>query len=328
MMSFLASAPVRLDFAGGWTDVAPFSLREGGSVVNAAIDLRATAELTPGGELYRLVSEDLGEREEAVSLAAPGRLRLHRCALSRSGLGPCELVTRSEAPAGSGLGTSGALGVALVHAIDTARGIERRGRETAEEAWQVEAVDAELAGGRQDQYAAALGGFHYFRFGPGGVEAEAIVLDPSFARELADHTIICYTGASRISSRMIARVMDAYSAGDQSVTGALRGLAALALPMTDALRRGDVNEAGRLLSANWGYQMALDPGMQTAEMAGLEQAMTAAGSLGGKAAGAGAGGCMFFLCDDPVRARRAATIAGAAVLPCSWATQGVRAWLA
>jgi D-glycero-alpha-D-manno-heptose-7-phosphate kinase len=324
--SFHATAPVRLDFAGGWTDVAPFSTTEGGAVVNAAIDLHVSATVTPGGEQYRLEAADLGERLDTDSIASDGHLGLHKAALRRGGMGPCRLRTISNAPAGSGLGSSGALGVTLVAAIDAARAIQRAAWETAEEAWQVEAVDAQLAGGRQDQYAAALGGFNHFRFAAEGVRVDPIVLDSGFANRLAECTIVCYTGASRISSHMIARVMDGYAAKDPRVTAALRGIASLAGPMAAALRDSDLHEVGRLLTANWQFQMALDPGMQTAEMARLEGAMERAGSMGGKAAGAGAGGCMFFVCADPAAARQAAEEAGTRVIPCHWASEGVHSW--
>ena len=306
--------------------MAPFSTDLGGAVVNAAIALRASASITPGGTTWRLEASDIDARLETTSLENDGSLSLHKAALRRGHAGPCLLRSVSSAPAGSGLGSSGALGVALVAAIDASRTIVRTPAETAEEAWQVEAVDAALAGGRQDQYAAALGGFNHLRFSRAGVRIERLDLDTGFHRALATHTIICYTGASRISSRMITRVMDGYAAGDPGITGALNGLAALADPMAGALHRGDLSEVGRLLSRNWQHQIALDPGMRTPEMARLEEAMSRAGSLGGKAAGAGAGGSMFFVCEDPEAGRRAALAAGARVIPCEWASEGVRAW--
>jgi D-glycero-alpha-D-manno-heptose-7-phosphate kinase len=306
--------------------VAPFSTDLGGAVVNAAISLRATASITPGGDTWRLEAADIDEKVELRSIENDGTLSLHKAALRRGGMGPCFLRTVSSAPAGSGLGSSGALGVSLVAAIGAARQLERSPAETAEEAWRVEAIDAKLAGGRQDQYAAALGGFNLLRFTAGGVTVDPLVLAPAFSQALAEHTVICYTGASRISSRMISRVMDGYAARDPAITGALRGLATFAEPMAAALHVGDLREVGRLLGGNWGHQIALDPGMKTAEMAALEEAMNRAGSMGGKAAGAGAGGCMFFICEDPERARMAARESGARVIPCEWAVQGVQAW--
>jgi len=125
---------------------------------------------------------------------------------------------------------------------------------------------------------------------------------------------------------MISRVMDGYTARDPVVSGALREIATYAEPMAAALRSGNLPEVGRLLSGNWSHQIALDPGMKTADMSVLEEAMNRAGSLGGKAAGAGAGGCMFFICEEPERARSAARDAGALVIPCAWTAQGVEAW--
>lgn len=326
---FHASAPVRLDFAGGWTDVAPFATRERGSVVNAAIELRAEVEFRPGGEGYLLHSDDLQDTltlEGPDALVSNGRLDLLKAALRRSRVGPGELRTRCAAPAGSGLGSSGALDVALVAALDAARGVRREAATLAEEAFLLESVEAGLPGGKQDQYAAALGGFHHFVFENGKVTTEALAIDPAFLNELAHRTVICYTGVSRVSSRTIERVVEAYQRGDAQVVGALRALAEVAERMAQALVARDIQRVGRLLSENWDLQKKLDSGMSTPELAELEAAMKSARAIGGKAAGAGAGGTMFFLVRDPVRAGVAATDAGARVLPTVWATEGAKVW--
>lgn len=326
---FSASAPVRLDFAGGWTDVAPFALEERGIVVNAAIDLRAEAEVRTGGEGFLLNSDDLKDSLHLPgreALAADGRLDLHKAALRRSGLGAAELRTRCDAPAGSGLGSSGALDVALVAALDAARGLHRPPLELAEEAFALESVEAGLPGGRQDQYAAVLGGFHRFEFDHGRVSAHSLAIHPDFAGELADRIVVCYTGVSRVSSRAIERVVDAYRRGDSQVVGALLGLADVALRMSDAFVAQDLERIGKLLNENWALQQRLDPDMRTAEMAALESTMAEAGVLGCKAAGAGAGGSMFFLVKEPGIAASAAHEAGARVLPVAWSAEGVRVW--
>ncbi len=323
---FRASAPVRLDFAGGWTDVAPFPIRERGVVVNAAIELRAYAEVRLGGDCYLLHSEDLGESQSLggpEALAATGGLGLLKAALRRSEIGFCALRTRSAAPPGSGLGSSGALDVALTAALDAARGIERTRAELAEQAFFLESVDAALPGGRQDQYAAVFGGFHKFTFERGTVTVQPLAVDPAFASELARRTLICYTGVSRVSSRAIERVTGAYERGDETVTSALRALVDLAEEMAEALEAAQLRRVAHLLRDNWLEQQRLDAAMRTSGMATLETAMSGAGSHGGKAAGAGAGGSMFFVVEDPGPAVRAATGAGAQVLPCQWALEGV-----
>lgn len=328
---FHATAPMRLDFAGGWTDVAPFATREGGIVVNAAIGLRAHVELKLGGTLLRFVAEDMGETLECANsggLARGGKLPLLTAALRMFPvLGGFTLTTRCDAPSGSGLGSSGALGVALVGALSRARQESLDGREFAEQAWQVETIEAGLPGGKQDQFGAALGGFHRFTFRDPDVGIEPLTLDPSFARALEQHTIVCYTNKSRVSGNTISRVMGAYERGDSKITGALRALKDIGNGMAEALRAADLARVGALLSENWKQQQALDPGMRTAEMARLEQAAADAGTLGGKAAGAGAGGSMFFIMKGAAReAAPALSGAGATVLKLSWSQEGVRAW--
>lgn len=327
---FHASAPVRLDFAGGWTDVAPFASEEGGVVVNAAIELRAHAEVRLGGAGYLLRADDLGKQTELRdgmwTKEAAHQQGLLGAALWRSGLGPCVLRTRSEVPPGSGLGSSGALGVALTAVLDAARNVRHRPEEWAEAAFQLEAIDAALPGGKQDQYAAALGRFHRLSFAGDRVIVEPLQLDREFAAALQQCIVVCYTGTSRVSSDTITRVMRAYSAGDAAVVDALRLMADLADSMAKALSGANLTQVGRLLTANWRQQQRLDPGMRTQEMARLEAAMLAAGALGGKAAGAGAGGSMFFIVNDPVLARSAASEAGAHVLPFKWADEGVKVW--
>ena len=325
--TYSASAPVRLDLAGGWTDVPPFSAREGGTVVTAAIRLFARADVQLGGSGFRLISEDLRDRMEvsdSAGLVRDGRLDLLKAGLRMLPVGGCTLTTRSDAPPGSGLGSSGALDVALVAALSSARGESRDPVEIAEAACHLEAVEAGIPGGRQDQFAASLGGFLRLDFHDPQVEIQRLKLDPDFMAHLAGRFVLCYTSASRFSGATIDRVMAAYEKGDAEVAAALHGLRDVADAMAGALAAADVGRIGQLLSRNWSHQLALDARMRTPEMARLEQAMIDAGAIGGKAAGSGAGGCMFFLGpDDPSQLILAAARCGAVVLPVAWAMRGV-----
>jgi len=329
-MEFHSTAPVRLDLAGGWTDVAPFAEREGGLVVNAAVQLSVHVELRLGGNGLRLESRDQGlviDCPRASDLVADGQLDLHKAALRMFPVQHgCQLATWSDIPAGSGLGSSGALDVALVAVLARVRGERMTERELAEHAWHLETVEAGIPGGKQDQYAAALGGFNRLSFHGADTGIEPITLDPGFAAELERQTLLCYTGRSRISGTTIARVMDAYQRGDGGVRSALQGIKEAAQRMGEALRGGDLAKVGGILAENWRHQQALDSEMSTPEMRQLERAMQGAGLLGGKAAGSGAGGCMFFIVRTPDIAKRAALELGATVLPVSWATEGARAW--
>jgi D-glycero-alpha-D-manno-heptose-7-phosphate kinase len=320
-----AAAPVRLDFAGAWTDVPPFSAREGGAVVSAAIDLRVHVNILPGGDCVELISEDMDVRETLASGASRVPLMAH--AVRRWPIGNATIVSRSDAPPGSGLGTSGAMGVAMVAALHHARAESIDAEVVAHEAWKVETGDAGIPGGRQDQWMAALGGFRYLEFHDPDIRTEPLALDSAFAAELQDAMVLCYTGMSRVSGGTIARVMTAYETGDRNVTSALRGLRELAAEMRAALREGCLEEVGRLMARNWELQQQLDPAMCTAEMAALEAAVRRRGAIGGKAAGSGAGGCMFFLAPGSKAAvEAAARESGASVLTVRWAREGVSTW--
>jgi D-glycero-alpha-D-manno-heptose-7-phosphate kinase len=322
-----ARAPLRLDLAGGWTDVPPFSTQEGGVVVNAAISLGVEAEFEPGSSGILIVAEDLNLAARvggAADLGRDGNLQLHKAALRMFPCGPGTLRTRSDVPPGSGLGSSGALDVALVRVLTWARGEEAEAAEIAAHGWHLEVVEAGVPGGRQDQYAAALGGFHRFSFQGEDVGVERLNLDPAFLAELERCLVVCYSGRSRISGDTIARVMRAFESGDPVVRGALFELREIAEAMVAALKQGDVARTGALLSANWVQQQRLDPAMRTEEMAALEAAMRDAGAVGGKAAGAGAGGSMFFLMGgDPQSGLEAARRVGAQVLHAGWSAGGV-----
>jgi len=329
MTVFRAAAPVRVDFAGGWTDVPPFSTLEGGVVVSAAIGLCAHAEVRPGGRGLRLVAEDLGatlDLPDEVALDPSGPLSLLQAGLRLLPVGSCALTTRSDAPAGSGLGSSGALDVALVAALAAARNEVLDIDEVARLACRLEGVEAGIPGGRQDQFTAAFGGFLRLGFRDPDASVEPLALEADFLADLERRMVLVYTGASRFSGATISRVMQAYERGEPAVTGALHRLREVADRMAHALRCGDLAAIGALLDANWRHQQILDPGMCTPPMDRLAQAMRQSGVLGGKAAGSGAGGSMFFLGpDDPAPAVAAARGLGMTVLPVRWSAMGVRA---
>ena len=296
-------------------------------VVTAAIRLFARAEVSLGGTGFRLVSHDLNDQLEvsdSAGLVRNGRLDLLKAGLRMLPVGGCTLLTRSDAPPGSGLGSSGALDVALVAALSAARGETRDPFEIAETACHLEAVEAAIPGGRQDQFASSYGGFLRLTFRDPQAKVQRLRLTPEFMADLARRLVLCYTGASRFSGTTIQRVMRAYEQGDANVHAALHGLKDVAEGMAEALVAADFVRMGRLLTDNWQHQLALDERMSSPEMAKLERIMIDAGSLGGKAAGSGAGGCMFFLApDDPADMIAAAREFGARILPVGWAMRGV-----
>jgi D-glycero-alpha-D-manno-heptose-7-phosphate kinase len=325
-------APLRIDLAGGWTDVAPYAARHGGAVVNLAISQYAHVALRRGGRGVRIRALDVGAvvtARRADELRADGELALLKAAARR--LAPetgFELETRVDAPAGSGLGGSGALGVAAVAALRAARGERRLPAEIAQEAFEVETVDAGVLGGKQDQYAAALGAVQLMLFGDVSVSAARLELPEDCLRALETHLVLCYSGASRFSDRTHRQVWERYERGDPDVARALDGLKACALSMREALVAGDLARVGRTLSENWRHQQALAEGMRTDAMARLERAALEAGAEGVKACGAGAGGCLVFLARPGMEfaVTEALRASGGTVLPFTLDWRGVSTW--
>ncbi len=328
-----ARAPVRIDFAGGWSDVPTFAETEGGGVVNAAISLHVHAECRPGGGKIRLIAEDVQQRltiQSAADIVYDGVLDLHKAALNMLPiLGGVELITRSDVPPGSGLGASGALDVALLAVLARCRGDDQYGtQEIAEMAFALETAELGLLGGRQDQYAAALGGFSDLRFSASGVTVSTLEVAPELAADLREWLSLVYTGQSHFSSRTHERVWNAYHAGEERVTEALRAIGALVEPTSRAIVAGDWPGLAKLIDQNWLQQRVLDVTIATEGVKAIEEAARSAGAIGAKATGAGAGGCMIFLAPPKDRAalREAVERAGGRVLEYQFTSAGVETW--
>jgi D-glycero-alpha-D-manno-heptose-7-phosphate kinase len=323
---------MRVDFAGGWTDVPTFADREGGAVTAAAVDVHVHVECLSGGDKITLVAEDLGSR---VALAGPGAIQydgtldLHKAALNMLPVtGGIEVITRSGAPAGSGLGASGALDVALLAALARCRREEFSTDELAELGFQLETQELGMLGGRQDQLTAAFGGFHTYGFSENGVAIRTLPVDDRTAADLEHHLVVAYTGQSHFSSATHAHVWAAYEQGDAQVTTALRGIRALASQAAAALSDGDWRALGSVMDENWSQQQKLHPTIATPRMTRIETAARAAGAWGAKATGAGAGGCIMFIVAPQDRASLIGAVdaAGGRVLDVQFARSGVEAW--
>lgn len=327
-------APVRIDFAGGWTDVPPFSAEVGGFVVNAAITRYAYAALSPlpGGE-YRLESGDYETYVEGRNIRQmeyDGNLDLLKAAVRRTDLQiGGHIITRSDAPPGSGTGSSASMGVALVGLLAAAtgqEGLERHG--LAALANKLEIEELKIQGGKQDQYAAALGGISFMGFKDPDVTTERLNVSRDFLYELEKHLLLIYTGKSRLSGDIISRVMGAYRRDDPEVKSALLNIRQAALDMKDAFLAEDLARVGQVLDCNWENQKRLYPEMTTPKIEALFTVARPEGVLGGKACGAGGGGCILLLCerDREHHVRRAVTDLGGIPIDFNFDHEGLQVW--
>ncbi|HEX5971478.1 MAG TPA: hypothetical protein VFY85_06100 [Gemmatimonadaceae bacterium] len=282
-----ARAPTRLDFGGGWTDVAPYVHDYGAAVCNVAITRYATATVS---------LDDDAPDAHAPSMHA-GDDALVRAALRSSPVPRAVASVASDFPVGAGLGGSSAAGVALAGALAALAGQSLDPATLAERSRRTEVEELGVAGGFQDHYAAAFGGALLLT-SHSPVRVERIPLPDACASALARRIILVYTGQSRISAHTIAAVADACRLRDARVCHALDECRRLAQRMADALRRGDVDALGALVGEHWAHQRALHPSITTDRIDAIHDACARAGALGMKALGASGGGCVMAVARD------------------------------
>ena len=288
--ALVARAPTRLDFGGGWTDVPPYTEREGGAVCNVAITRYATATVATDGHVAA----------RAIAQSTPDD-RLIRAALRRSVLPGVEARIESDYPVGAGLGGSSAAGVALAGALALLADAPLDPHSLASLSRATEVEELGMAGGFQDHFAAAYGGALLLTFGA-TADVERIELTDHTRTELARRGILVYTGESRISGDTIIAVRNAYLAGDRRVVDALARSKSLAFEMAAALRAADLDTLGALVGEQWIHQRQLHPSITTPRIDTIVETAARAGALGTKALGASGGGCVLAIaakgCED------------------------------
>lgn len=260
-------APVRVDFAGAWTDVKPFYSAFGGATLNAAISLYVKGRM-------------------ATPPHAEGEAQL-------------QVRYETDVPAGSGLGTSAAMNVVW---LSLARGTPIRNlkdrEELAESAYRIEKVLG-IIGGKQDQYAAAVGGINLFEFHPDDtVTTNPVNLPPEAVRELEGLFLLVYTGKSRLSSRIHEHVWGGFKQGKREVVDALLTMRDSAYEAREALLSGDWEGFGKILTLQFECAKRLHPTTTSPDIERLFESLSDL-ILGGKPCGAGGGGCVLFLCKSP-----------------------------
>ena len=324
MRVLTARAPTRIDFGGGWTDVPPYCTEQGGCVCNLAIARHASVVLREPAVRARAgdgtVARDARPRMETPPESTE---RLVAAALRHGGARGLSIELRNDFPVAAGLGGSSAAGVALQAALAAWRGDSPTREELAERSRTVEVEELGISGGRQDHYAAAVGGALALGF-TDVVAVRRIQLSRALVAALECQCVVVYTGQSRISGDTIAAVLDAYRAGDRGVSSALARMRALAVDMIGALERGEVDELGALVAEHWEHQRALHPSITTPVIERVLHTARGAGALGGKALGASGGGCVVVIApQERAPDVRAAVARVAAPLPFAIDENGV-----
>lgn len=299
-----AKAPLRLSFAGGGTDVSPFPETIGGAVLSATIDRWAHASVRARADRsVSLRSLDYGQElmfAQDDQIHFDGRLDLPKAALLRMldrDAAGIDVFLHSNAPAGSGLGASSAMVVAIVAALANFNRLPMTVYEIAMMAHALERVDLGIRGGYQDHFAAAFGGFNYIEFNSDHVVVNPLRVDEATLNELEQNLLLVYTGQTRMSDGIIADQMERYASGEPDSVEALNRQKELARRMKDAILRSRLGEFGELLDASWREKQRMSPRIATPQIKEAYEIARRAGVLGGKVTGAGGGGYMIFYCE-------------------------------
>jgi D-glycero-alpha-D-manno-heptose-7-phosphate kinase len=314
-MMVRSRAPLRVGLAGGGTDVSPYCDEFGGAILNATIGHYAYASIEPlpAGEV-RFQSEDQSQIASYPCSEIPlgdGNLDLHKHVHAYAirwfnhghPLSLC-LKTRVDVPSGSGLGGSSTLVVAALKAYAEWFSYPLDDYELAHAAYIVEREEAGLRGGRQDQYAAAFGGFNFMEFGRNGqVLVNPLRIRQSVVSELEASMILYYSGASRASQEIIAEQSRNVEERNLEAIEAMHLIKHEAVRMKESLLRGDFGLLHEVLRSSWEAKRRMATMIVNERMEMLYETALRAGAYCAKISGAGGGGFMIFLA-DPMRKNR------------------------
>ncbi|ANH81750.1 dehydrogenase [Niabella ginsenosidivorans] len=309
-----SKAPLRIGLAGGGTDVSPYCDEFGGAILNATISLNASAtiETTDDGKIS-LEAMDRNESEQyewTQSLPLNGRLDLLKGVYNRiqkdypfqnEGF---KLTTYVDAPAGSGLGTSSTLVVAIVGAFVELLQLPLGEYDIAHYAYEIERNDLQLAGGRQDQYAATFGGVNYMEF----YAHDKVIVNPLRIRqryldELENNLLLYYTSTSRESAKIIMEQSKNVTQKKGQSIEAMHQLKQQAQMMKEALLKGQLDEIGKILDIGFEQKRRMAAGINNELIDTIYETAKKNGASGGKISGAGGGGFMIFYCPGNTKYR-------------------------
>jgi D-glycero-alpha-D-manno-heptose-7-phosphate kinase len=311
-MIYRSKAPLRIGLAGGGTDVSPYSDLYGGAILNATISLYANASIeTNSSKEIKLVAADRKEEETYTiqnELPINGKLDLLKGVYNRlqkkypfttEGF---TLTTFVDAPAGSGLGTSSTLVVAIVGAFVEMLKLPLGDYDIAHLAYDIERKDLQLAGGKQDQYAATFGGVNFMEF----YADEKVIVNPlriraEYLYELENNLVLFFTATNRESATIIKEQQSNVNSKNETSIEAMHQLKIQAIQMKEALLKGNLDSIGNILDFGFDQKRKMAKNISNSLIEDIYTAAKKAGATGGKISGAGGGGFIIFYCPNDTR---------------------------
>ncbi len=335
-MIIRSKAPLRLGLAGGGTDVSPYSDMFGGNVLNATINLSAYCTIEPLQEALLKVSASDAGVHAVVPIGSPSGAPLIDGVYARivRDFGPVPapgfaITTYNDAPAGSGLGTSSTMVVCILKCFAEWMGLPLGDYELARLAYEIERKDLSLSGGKQDQYAAAFGGFNFMEF----LSSDIVIVNPLRVKpwiieELEGSMVLYFTGRSRSSAAIIAEQQKATRSGSTVAIEAMHRIKQSAIDMKLALLQGDMAAFARILGQAWEDKKKMADAITNPMIQEAFDVAMNAGAIAGKVSGAGGGGFMMLMVDPTrrVEVMEALSALPGKVVPFQFTEKGAVAW--
>ena len=338
-MIIRSKAPLRLGLAGGGSDVSPYSDMYGGYVLNATINLYAycTLELT-GSDCVEIASYDSGcfetlplGRRLSLEGGAPLVKGVYNRVMSDPGIEPkgLRITTYNDAPVGSGLGTSSTMVVCILKAFVEWLSLPLGDYEISRLAYEIERKDLGLSGGKQDQYAAAFGGFNFMEFLPG----DMVIVNPLKVKrwivdELQASMLLYFTGVSRKGGQIIDEQRRQAAKGAGEAVEAMHRIKQSALDMKNAVLKGDMDAFASIIAEAWEDKKKMSGAITTPVIQEAFDVAMAAGARAGKVSGAGGGGFIMFVVDPRKRkeVEQALSRLDGFVMPFQFTDGGAHGW--
>jgi D-glycero-alpha-D-manno-heptose-7-phosphate kinase len=328
-----SKAPLRISFGGGGTDVPPYPEERGGVTLNTTINKYAYATVAPSTDgQIKVTSLDydiVAKYRTEERLPYDGELDLVKATINAMGLeGPIHLFLHSDAPPGSGLGSSSTVCVALVQAFKHYLNQPLTDYEIAQKAFDIERVDLAISGGLQDQYAATFGGFNFTEFHGDRVIVNPLRIRRDTLNELEYRLLLCYTGGTRLSANILDEQTASFVKKDQDVVDSLDYIKELAIRMKNSLLRNELDDFGDMLHEGWMHKRRLASAITNPGIDNLYEISRAHGAQGGKLLGAGGGGYLLLFCEFDKRhiVAEKLEMAGGQLVEFGFEMKGAQSW--
>ncbi|RYY14236.1 MAG: dehydrogenase [Chitinophagaceae bacterium] len=307
-MKVRSKVPLRLGLAGGGTDVSPYCDVYGGCILNATIDLFAYCTFVPttNGTItfHALDRDEIFEAPVSDHLITDGLLDLHKGVYNRVikefKIEPFafDMKTHSDAPSGSGLGSSSTMVVSILQAFVEYLNLPLGEYDIAQLAYSIEREDLALSGGKQDQYAATFGGFNFMEFyAENRVIVNPLRIREQHVEELEASMMLYYTGMSRSSAKIIEDQKNSLQSSNENRLKAMHQIKNDAYLLKEYLLKGEFNKMFLAMQDSWAAKKNTSDSISNPHIDAIYNTALNTGAYSGKISGAGGGGFMMFFVD-------------------------------